>query len=278
MKKIVSTLLLTVFMFSLNSVIAQPGNANPGMKEIRTYFKENVKPELIKQQAKFLSVLSDKEIAELEKIKENWKKVRAEMHGKTKPENRENTQKAHFSAFNSQVEQIVNTHPKEKDSYIKTMTAKSAQWQKDIAAIREKYDMPEPKKGNKLMERINDPAFILMWSPDHNFGGKHPKKGMGNNAKPMKSNKMAMMEPGIKIFPQPASSTVTVRVTGTKGKNINASIYDSNSKKMRELFNAKSTLPVLNFSFDLSDWNNGVYIVKVKFDDRTMTYDFEVKK
>ena len=279
MKKIVTLVLTAVFLTAGTFGWAQPPKGNPGAKEIREYFKNNIRPELIKQQAKFLSVLSDEEIAQLDKIKNDWKKVRAEMHGKTTPENRKNTQKAHYTAFSSQIEKIADAHPKEKEAYIKTMSAKKEQWKKDIEAIRTKYNMPENNKGSKLMENIDKPAFILMWDPNRHYGKKHAKKPAGK--KPYmhkKGMKAKNTEPGIKIFPYPAKSTVTVRITGTKGKDINAAVYDANGKKMKELFNAKSTLPALNFSFDVSNWNNGMYVVKAKFGERTLTYDFKVEK
>jgi hypothetical protein len=282
MKKIVSTLLTAVILISGTVLFAQPpgggGQKNPGAKEIRQYFANNVKPELIKEQAKFMSVLSDKEIAELEKIKENWKNVRKQMHGKTPPENRTNTQKAHFSAFNAQVQKIVDAHPDAKAEYIKTLSAKKEQWMKDIEAIKEKYNMPDNKRGSKMMERIDDPAFILMWDPNRSFDHKKKGNSQGRMGKPgMKPNKMMISEPGIKIFPQPATTTITIRITGTKDKNINAAVYNASGKKMQELFNAKSSLPVLNFSLDISKWEKGTYTVKTKFDDRTMTFEFIVE-
>jgi len=277
MKKIV--LFFTLLLWGGFTAWTQPQQANPGFKELRQYFAQNIKPELMKQQARFMSVLTEKEKNELKTIKQNWKKVREQMHGKVSPENRSNTQKAHYSAFHSQVEAIVNAHPKEKKAYEEAIRSKKEQWNKDIAAIREKYQLPKKTHTDKFLERIEDPAFILIWNPNKPLKAGKKSKNHPIKKKPNHQQvKKAVNDPGIKIFPQPAYQTVSIRITGTKGKKINAGIYDSNGKKIQSLFNAKSSMPFLNFSVDVSNWKEGFYVVKVQFDNRTMTYDFEVKK
>jgi hypothetical protein len=283
MKKIISTVLTAIIIVIASNVNAQPqGKAgNPGFKELRTYFKENIKPVLIKQQADFLSVLSASELEELNKIKSDWQNVRQTMHGKTSPENRKSTQKAHFAAFNSQVEKIADAHPEQKEEYIKSMTANKELWEKDIEEIREKYDMPENKNGFRFLNRVDDPAFILMWNPEKSHEKMANKKGTQNfeMQKPGKPGmKKQINEPGIHIFPDPASTTVTARITGVKNKNVVVDIFDSQGKKVKNLFNAPSSLPALNFSFDVSKWDTGVYTVKTKFDDRNMSMDFKVER
>ncbi len=271
MKRTSFILLMTLFLIT-GSVTAQfqSKQGKPMNQEFRMYYEKNIKPVLIDQQNKFTSVLTDKEKTQLKQIKEQWKTVHETMKGKTPPEDRKATQKAHFETFNMQVEQIADAHPAEKEKYIKEMTPKKEQWQKDIKAIREKNNLPENTKKTYL-DRVDDPSFILMWDPNRNMSQPMAKK-----SSIMQQQKAA--QPGIRVFPQPASGTVTVKVTGVKDKIVSAGVYNAAGKKIKELFEAKSTIPALSFSFDVSKWENGTYTVKAKFGDRNMTMDFKVEK
>jgi len=271
MKKIIASVLTSLFLLNGAVIMAQPQNmqGRPLYQEFRTYYEQNVKPELVKQQEKFMSVLTEQEKKELENIKQQWKTVHETMKGKVPPEDRKSTQKSHFEAFNSQVEKIADAHPAGKEQYIKEMSVKKEQWKKGIQAIRAKYDLPE-NNNMRLYDRVDDPAFILMWDPDRMY-----------SRMPMKQNRMRAaktMQPGISVFPQPATATVTVKITGVKGKKVVADVYNANGKKAKDLFDATSSLPVLSFSLDVSGWDNGMYTVKAQFNDRTMTMDFKVEK
>ena len=98
----------------------------------------------------------------------------------------------------------------------------------------------------------------------------------GMNQQKMKTGEP--IKPGIVISPQPAKATVTIKITGIKDKNVTAAVYDAGGEKIKELFDAGSSLPVLSFSLDVSGWENGIYTVKTLFGNRNMTMDFEVVK
>ncbi|NOX84529.1 MAG: T9SS type A sorting domain-containing protein [Chlorobi bacterium] len=61
-------------------------------------------------------------------------------------------------------------------------------------------------------------------------------------------------------------------------KKVEAAVYNANGKKVKDLFDATSSLQVLSFTLDVSGLDNGIYTVKTKFDDRNMTMDFKVEK
>ena len=271
MKKTIVTVLTSLLLFTGTTLMAQPQNVQgrPLYQEFSAYYEQNVKPELIEQQEKFMSVLTAKEKEALEKIRQQWKAVHENMKGKVPPEDRKCTQKAHFEAFNSQVKKIADAHPAEKKQYIKEMSVKKEQWKKGIQSIRAKYDLPE-NKNMRFYDRVDDPAFILVWNPDRAF----PQRAMKQNRK----NAARVTQPGINIFPQPASATVTVRITGMLNKKVEAGVYNASGKKVKDLFDATSSLQVLTFSLDVSGWDNGMYTVKAKFNDRNMTMDFKVEK
>ena len=272
MKKIITTLSITLFIFTGTVILAQP-QGKQVYNVFRGYYEDNIKPELLRQQDKFMNVLTDEEKSELLKIKTDWKTVHENMKGTVAPADRKNTRKTHFAAFNSRVEKIVDAHPEMKEQYIKEMTPKKEQWQKDMNAIREENDMPENSKKTYL-DRVDDPTFILMWDPDKMYAKKPMVLGM--NQQKMKTGEP--IKPGITIFPQPAKTTITIKITGVKDKKVTAAVYDASGEKIKELFDAGSSLPVLSFSLDVSGWENGIYTVKTLFGNRNMTMDFEVVK
>ena len=278
MKKTLTVLLTALIIFSGSILTAQPqsGKGKSMNQGFRMYYENNIKPVLIQEQDKFMSVLSEEEKAELEQIKKNRNTVRDNMSGTVAPADRENTQKAHFAAFKGQLDNIVDAHPKMKEEYIKEMTPKKEQWQKDMQAMRSNSNMSGNKK-ETLLDKVDDPAFILMWDRNRDMQQNKNMKGMNNMKNPKMQNQRAM-QPGIHVFPQPASTTVTVKITGVKDKMVTADVYNADGKKVKELFQANSTIPALSFSFDVSGWDNGLYTVKATFGDRNMTMDFKVEK
>lgn len=285
MKKIFVTMLTGLFLLAGTGLFAQPaGNGNGPRQEMRKYMMNNIKPELMKQKKVWMDALSKEETADLLKMKEEQEAIRTSMKGKVTPENRDQMRKAHFSAFKPRLDKIVDAHPDLKKQYVEQMTQKKEQWTKDLMAMREKSGKPNNGMGpEKMMERMTDPAFILMWNPQQNYGKMamhHMKMQKGNGMKKggMKAGNKKAMEPGIHIFPQPATATVMVKISGVKNKKVEAGIYNSKGKNIMELYSGESSMPVLSNSFNVSDWENGIYVVKVAFDDRNMTMDFKVEK
>ena len=274
MKKTITVLLTTIIVFSGMIISAQPQSAKgkPMNQEFRMYYEKNIKPVLIEEQDKYMAVLSDDEKAELKQIRQDWKTVRENMQGTVAPADRENTQKTHFAAFNDRVAKIADAHPKMKEEYIKEMTPKKEQWKKDMKSIREKNNLPA-NDNKPFLERVDDPTFILMWDRNRSMQQHGNMKAMKNPKMQNQKN----MQPGIHVFPQPATGTVTVKITGVKDKMVTAAVYDAKGKQVKDLFHTTSTIPVLSFSFDVSDWENGIYTVKSTFDDRNMTMDFKVE-
>jgi len=278
MKKTLTVLLSALIIFSGSILTAQPqsGKGKSMNQGFRMYYENNIKPVLIQEQDKFMSVLSEEEKAELQQIKKDRNTIRDNMQGTVAPADRENTQKAHFAAFKDRLDKIVDAHPKMKEEYIKEITPKKEQWQKDLKAMRGNNSMSGNNK-ETLLDRVDDPTFILMWDQNRDMQQNKNMKKMNNMKNPKMQNQKAM-QPGIHVFPQPASATVTIKITGVKDKMVTAGIYDADDKKVKDLFDAGSSLPVLTFSMDVSNWDNGIYIVKVKFGDRNMTMDFKVEK
>jgi len=289
MKKIFVSMLAGLFLFAGTGLKAQPkgnGNGNGPRQEMRNYMMNTIKPELMKEKQIWMKALNKKETVELLKIKEEQEAIRTSMRGKVTPENREQTRKAHFSAFKPRLDKIVNAHPDLKKQYVQVMTQNKEQWTKDLEAIGEKSGKPHNGMGpEKMMERMTDPAFILMWNPQRDYSKmamRHSKMKKGQKAGMkkggMKAGYKKAMEPGIHIFPQPASATVMVKITGVKDKKVEANVYDSKGKNVAKLYHGASSMPVLSNTLNVSGWENGIYLVKVSFGDRSMSMDFKVEK
>ncbi len=302
-------MLTGLFLLSGLGLTAQPygnGNGNGPRQSFRMYMEQNIKPELLKQKKIWMEALTKEETEELLKINEEKEAVRGSMRGQVTLENRGNIRNAHFTAFKSRIDKIVDAHPDLKKEYIKEMTQKKAEWVKDLDAIRVKNNLPERNRGpQNMMEKMTDPAFILLWNPNMNYEkmtmqhrgmnrGQKPgrnqgmrgnpgmgnyggmgQKGMGNGGMNKGSK---MQEPGIHIFPQPATATTIIKISGVRNADVEANVYNAKGKKVKELYNGTASMPMLDYTLNVSDWNNGVYTVKVTFGNRTMTMDFEVAK
>ena len=286
MKKIIATMMTGLFLITGVGLTAQPkggGNGNGAHQQMRRYMENNIKPELMKQKKIWMDALTKSEMEALLKMKEEQEAIRESMKGKVTPDNRDGVRKAHFSAFKPRLDKIVNAHPDLKKQYEKEMTRKKEQWTKDIEGFGANRNNPNRGQGPmQILDKMTDPAFVLMWNPNQDYGKmamRHQKmrKGM-NQGNGMNPKQKQSMEPGIRIHPQPAAATVVVGITGVMNKEINAGIYDSDGKKVKDLYTGKATLPRLTNTLDVSGWKNGMYTVKVSFGERNMSMDFKVEK
>jgi hypothetical protein len=296
MKKIIATLMTGLFLVTgISLTTAQPGSGmgrgNGMQQQFKSYMENNIKPELLKQKKIWMDALTKEELKELVKIQEERDAIRSNMQGKVAPENRENTRNAHFSIFKPRLDKIANAHPELKKQYVAEMTQKKDEWIKELESMRRGNNMPQQGRGPmNMMDKITDPAFILMWNPDMNYGkmamhhkqmrngqrGGMNKNGM-NKGKMNPQMKMAA-EPGIHVFPQPAVETVVVKVTGVKNKKVEAAVYNAKGKKVKELYSGNASMPVLTNTLNVAGWDSGLYTVKVAFGERNMTMDFKVNK
>ncbi len=301
MKRIFVIMMTGLFLTTGLELTAQPGgNGNNGRRKMKMYMEQNIKPELLKQKKIWMDALTKTETGELLALKNQQEAIRESMSGQqVTPEERAKMRDAHFSSFKEPLEKIVDAHPDLKKQYIREMTEKKAQWMKDMESFN-------PGFGNRsgmqnIMDRMTDPAFILIWNPQMNYGKmmmhhRHMKQGnrMGMGGQGMrgnragagcvgpdgnKMNKRAMSrEPGIHIFPQPAEATTVIKISGVKNKNVEAAVFNAKGKRLEMLYKGTATMPVLDYTLNVSDWDNGIYTVKVTFDNRAMTMDFEVSK
>ena len=303
MKKIIAIIMTGMFLMTGLGLTAQPGgNGNGQRQKIKSYMEQNIKPELLKQKKIWMDALTKSETEELLKIKDQRDAVRESMKGQQpNPTGREQMREAHFAAFKGQLDKITDAHPDLKKQYINEMTKMKEQWSKDLAAMRPANNNRMGSGPEKMLDRMTDPAFILMWNPQMNYGkmmmrhhrmNKKNNMGMGkpgmmgnrgmNNMKGMNGGQMnkgpKANVPGIHIFPQPAESTTVIKIAGVMSKNVQADIYNAKGKKIKELYKGTATLPMLDYTLNVSDWANGIYTVKVTFGDRSMTMDFKVEK
>ena len=289
MKKIIVTMMTGVFLITgIGLLTAQSrggGNGNGAHQQMRRYMENNIKPELMKQKKIWMDALTKSEMEALLKMKEEQEAIRESMKGKVTPENRDDVRKAHFLAFKPRLDKIVNAHSDLKKQYEKEMTQKKEQWTKDIEEFSANRNNSNRGQGPmQILDKMTDPAFVLMWNPNQDYGKmamhhQQMRKGMSQGkGNKMNSKQKQSMEPGIHVHPQPAAATVVVGITGVMNKEINAGIYNSEGKKVKDLYAGKATLPRLTNTLDVSGWKNGMYTVKVSFGERNMSMDFKVEK
>ena len=303
MKKIMISMMTGLILMAGTGLKAQPhgmGNGNGNRQALKTYMEQNIKPELLKQKKIWMEALTKEETEELLKLKEQRDAIRESMKGQqTNMADREQMREAHFSAFKGQLDIITDAHPDLKAQYTKEMTKMKEQWVKDIEAMRPANNRGMGNGPQNILDKMTDPAFILMWNPQMNYGKMmmqhhrmNQRNGMGrpgmrgsqgmNGMKGANCNQMdrgpKVDQPGIHIFPQPAEATTVIKISGVMNQEVQADVYNAKGKKVKPLYSGAASMPVLDYSLNVSDWDNGIYTVKVTFGDRNMSMDFKVEK
>ncbi len=303
MKKIVISMMTGLILMAGTGLKAQPrgmGNGNGQRQEFKTYMEQNIKPELLKQKKIWMEALTKEETEELLKLKDQRDAIRQSMQGQQgNMDDRKQMREAHFSAFKGQLDKITDAHPDLKAQYTKEMTQKKEQWSKDLEAMRPANNRGMGNGPQNILDKMTDPAFILMWNPQMNYGKMMMQHGRMNQrtsmARPGMRGNQGMngmkgancnqrdkgpkaAEPGIHIFPQPAKATTVVKISGVRGTEVQADVYNAKGKKVKSLYSGLASMPMLDYTLNVSDWDNGLYTVKVTFGARSMTMDFEVSK
>jgi len=192
-------------------------------------------------------------ISGLLKLKEQRDAIRESMKGQqTNMADREQMREAHFSAFKGQLDIITDAHPDLKAQYTKEMTKMKEQWVKDIEAMRPANNRGMGNGPQNILDKMTDPAFILMWNPQMNYGKMmmqhhrmNQRNGMGrpgmrgsqgmNGMKGANCNQMdrgpKVDQPGIHIFPQPAEATTVIKISGVMNQEVQADVYNAKGKK-----------------------------------------------
>jgi len=303
MKKILISMMTGLLLMAGTGLKAQPrgmGNGNGNRQALKTYMEQNIKPELLKQKKIWMEALTKEETEELLKLKDQRDAIRESMKGQqSNMADREQRREAHFSAFKGELDKITDAHPNLKKQYIKEMAKKKEQWAKDIEAMRPANNRGMGNGPQNILDKMTDPAFILMWNPQMNYGkmmmrhhkmnqrngmgrpGMRGNQGMngmeGANCNPMDKGPKAA-EPGIHIFPQPAKATTIIKISGVMNQDVQADVYNAKGKMVKALYKGTASMPMLDYTLNVSDWENGIYTVKVTFGNRSMTMDLEVAK
>ena len=174
------TVLITVMAIGVVFVaFSQTESHKKTREEVKQYIDKNVFPLMEKQQAKYISNLSDSEKAELNSLKEKIAERRNEFAGKGqnnkgKTETNQNIRQPKHSMMlemNNDIKKITDAHPKLNESYKDFIENNKQKWIDDIEAIHEKNEVEQMRNKNDntgidvFFTRASNPDWLLLWDP-----------------------------------------------------------------------------------------------------------------
>jgi hypothetical protein len=114
------------------------------------------------------------------------------------------------------------------------------------------------------LRRLSSPEGFLLWDTDEAL----PFMDSDNNESKTQVN----------LFPNPAGQSVQVSLSIDKDTSITIQVLDKDGKPRIESKNQKATAGIFTHTFDLSKMNRGIYFVKIKMGDQTLTERLIIQK
>lgn len=81
-----------------------------------------------------------------------------------------------------------------------------------------------------------------------------------------------------KVFPNPASATATVSVDMKHSSTLKVTVADLTGKIVKEVYNGETSMGDNNFTFDISNLANGLYIINLVADNQQKSIKFTVAR
>jgi siroheme synthase (precorrin-2 oxidase/ferrochelatase) len=243
-------------------------NINPELRaEIRNYAQQNIIPVITKEREAFDDNLSDTEKEQIAlaqgkrkarriMFREYYKSADFEQGSRRDDPNfdalREDMQKSM-----TEVRAIAAAHSEEIKKAMDNICTYSKVWESEISAIADKYQSGQQKKNGALyghIQRMENPVNFLM------FDLKSPEN---TSLFDIDRKEMVLVD----VFPNPATSHATVRISGVGSRQTVVKLYSKEGKLIKSLYNEKVVGEEVSFGFDVSDLDNDIYIIKVKAGD-----------
>ncbi|MFK5857483.1 MAG: T9SS type A sorting domain-containing protein [Bacteroidota bacterium] len=234
------TLIVTVIALSTVLAFSQNSAHTKTMEEVKKYIDDNVFPTIEKQQAKYLSNLSETEKTELNNIKEKRSSQKNGFSGKQNKKSGNNKSKNRYNnSENSlfpEVKKITDAHPKLNASYMDIIDNDKSKWIADIVAIHESNDSQpmhtdDGKMGVEMFfTRMANPEWLLLWdasNPRNTHAGMRTKsdfKGKRN------MHAKAKLTPELRAEIKSYTTKNIIPVIASERKNFDEFLSDNEKK------------------------------------------------
>ncbi|MCF6169431.1 MAG: T9SS type A sorting domain-containing protein [Bacteroidales bacterium] len=239
-------------------------NANPELRAaIGDYARENIIPVIAKERADFDNLLTAEEkdqIALAQGKREARRIMFREWHNSEDfvPGARRNDpgfdmMREDMQKSMARVSAIATAHAAEIQDAVSNIQTHRGEWEREIRKIADGYESGQNNKpaGFAYWRHITGPVQFLMFNPE--TAGKTTFSGSGPNT---------MTE--VTVFPNPAASYATIRISGLSKQNTEVLLYSKEGGLLQSLYNEPVIGSELSFGFSVADLENGIYIIKVK--------------
>lgn len=287
-------LLLIVFVMTITqfNVQAQPPGHNnrhqhpdKPVREMKKYIKENIIPILKIQRQELDKSLSKQEIARLEEIRDELKKLRDEKRTQrleiektdTKPtlEQRQEMRanRNHMNSLMDEVEIMAENHDAEITALLSQIQPEIEKAHHEMHRIMENQERPDFKMRNhhenppqsknqpetqnrppSPLHRLLTPEGFLLWNPANPIPGE--EDFLDENPNQI-----------INIFPNPADNQVQISLNLEAPTIVEINIFDKNGNIIKSILSEKAEAGIYSKSININDLENGMYLIKVKAGD-----------
>ncbi len=292
------TLKLTLALLFITSIVtAQPHEwrqgCNPSNPEMKNYVATTIIPLIVEQRELFEPFLNEEDRREIARIRTELPGLRAE-HREMRRSIRESdepvaaAQRRQMRDLRNQIEELMDEITRIAAKHEHELTRVLAQLRQDVAVKmdekcpdrserpgrlhREKRMRGESRGAGRNHEsnrfhfhRLLAPEGFLLFDPARQ--NITPGDQAGNQNEPLRMN----------LFPNPASQEVQVSVMLTEPSAVKITLLDSNGNELRNVAE-KAEEGMFSKNIDVSNLNDGLYIVKVEAVNHSGTRRLIVKR
>lgn len=120
-----------------------------------------------------------------------------------------------------------------------------------------------------IQQQYNKPKTIWL---SGSFGNKSQLNGTWIGKLKVIGNIEIESENTLKVFPNPVSSKICIGINNQAERSIKITIYDTKGKLIKEIFNGNTQPGYNEYYFDISEFSNGLYILRVYDDTSSEVY------
>lgn len=245
------------------------GNMNPEMRaEMKSFMQEDVIPAIAAQRIAFDKNLSDdeKEIISLARQKKEVRKAMFKawhdsedfVPGERRNDPNFDAMRADMQKSMQAVRTIAIDHKIEiRQSLDKIDTYKQAWKDKmDVLVEDNGQNRASNNKAIRGMKKWNTPMAFLLFDPAK------------SDSPDLLTNELSSI---VTVFPNPIVNTGTVKISNAINKNVKIVLFTKEGTQLEEVFNGLVNTDHFSVPFSTSQWEAGLYLMKITLDGEVIT-------
>lgn len=251
---------------------------NPKLKaEIEAYALENIVPVIAEERSDFDKLLNDSEkktigiarlkIQDRKTMFKNWYASNDFVPGNRAKNPNLDSMRTDMQNSMIGIREIALAHNAEIRESTNRIKSHADEWEKGITAIAENNDQdPEYvlRMMMKQMRKSSTPFSFLLFDPD--------KIGETDFFDIDKENEARVI-----VYPNPVVQNAIIAVINAAGKNVQVTLFTKDGKKLNTLYDGPNENQRLEVTFNTSDLDNNIYLIKVLTGDSEIARKIVVK-